>query len=260
MTEVYTLDDEISSIIPHEEPAPSRAPVPLQLIERAIQSNASMEVVERLFALQERHEANEARRQYVQALAQFKALGLRVHKDKTVNQGSGRPSYKHATLSNIIETVSPALADCGLSATWQTAQDANTITVTCILRHSAGHAESVSLSGQPDQGPGRNALQAVGSTITYLQRYTLMAITGVAASDQDDDGRGGDRGAQYITDEQADEVTALLHATGSDFEGFLKWAGVETVHEIGRKDFRRVMAALEAKAKKQREDAANATA
>jgi hypothetical protein len=119
--------------------------------------------------------------------------------------------------------------------------------------------ESVSLTGQPDTGPGRNAIQAIGSTITYLQRYTLMAITGTAASDQDDDGKGSAR-SEYITDEQADEVTALLHSTGSDFAGFLRWAQVETVHEIGRKDFRRILAALEAKAKKQRDEAADATA
>lgn len=254
-----TLRDEIEAITPPSHDYTTAAPVPMQLIERAIASNASMDVVERLFSLQERHEANEARRQYVAALAAFKAHGLRVSKDKAVLQGAGRPSYKHATLANILEIISPVLADHGLSATWSTAQEPHGITVTCILRHAAGHMESVSLTGQPDTGPGRNAIQAIGSTITYLQRYTLMAITGTAASDQDDDGKGSAR-SEYITDEQADEVTALLHSTGSDFAGFLRWAQVETVHEIGRKDFRRIMAALEAKAKKQREEASDGTA
>ena len=253
---------ELKSLTPIEatDVTPAQIPQPMQMIDAAVRSGASMETLERLFALQERHEANEARRQYITALAAFKALGLRVSKDKAVSQGAGRPSYKHATLANILETITPALADHGLSATWSTAQEPHGITVTCILRHAAGHMESVSLTGQPDTGPGRNGLQAIGSTITYLQRYTLMAITGTAASDQDDDGRGSSARSEYITDEQADEVTTLLHATGSDFAGFLRWAGVETVHEIGRKDFRRIMAALEAKAKKQRDEAADATA
>lgn len=227
---------------------PAQIPQPMQMIDTAVRAGASMETLERLFALQERHEANEARKAYVTALAAFKAHGLRVSKDRTVNQGSGRPSYKHATLSNIIETIAPALAEHGLSATWSTAQEPHGITVTCILRHAAGHMESVSLTGQPDTGPGRNNIQAIGSTITYLQRYTLLAITGIAASDQDDDGGGsGDRGTQYITDEQCDEIAALLHETNSDFAGFLKWLKVDNIAVIPRSMFRKAISALEAK-------------
>lgn len=230
---------------------PVQAPTPSNLIEQALRSNARVEVLERLFALQERHEANEARKKYVAALAAFKAQGLRIGKDKEVLIPN-RPAYKHATLGNIIATLTPSLSENGLSATWSTAQEPHGVTVTCILRHEAGHMESVSLTAKPDSGQGRNDVQAIGSTITYLQRYTLLAITGVAASDQDDDGGGsGDRGQQYITDEQCDEIAALLHATNSDFANFLKWLKVETIATIPRGMFRRAISALEAKAKQQ---------
>jgi hypothetical protein len=240
---------ELREVLPIEATnvTPVQVPQPMQMIDNAVRAGASMDTLEKLFALQERYEANEARKQYVAALAAFKAQGLRVHKDRTVSQGAGRPTYKHATLSNIIETIAPALADHGLSATWSTSQEPHGITVTCILRHAAGHMESVSLTGQPDAGPGRNNIQAIGSTITYLQRYTLMAITGVAASDQDDDGTGNNSAAHYVTNEQAAEITELLHETNSDFEGFLRWIKAESIATIRRADFRKVMAALEAK-------------
>jgi hypothetical protein len=38
---------------------------------------------------------------------------------------------------------------------------------------------------------GKAAPQAMGSGITYSRRYALLAITGVAARDDDDDGQGG---------------------------------------------------------------------
>ena len=249
---------ELKEVLPIEATnvTPVQVPTPSNLIEQALRSNASVEVLERLFALKERHDANEARKKYVAALAAFKAQGLRVHKDRTVNQGSGRPSYKHATLSNITETIGPALAEHGLCATFSTSQEPHGITVTCILRHEDGHMESVSLTGKPDTGPGRNDAQAIGSIITYLERYTLLAITGVAASDQDDDGGGsGDRGQQYITDEQCDEISALLHETNSDFAEFLKWLKVDNIAVIPRSMFRKAIAALETKRKRMQEAA-----
>lgn len=239
----------MSAIVESNEPMQLPAPsTPAALIEIAVRSGASVETLERLMALQERHQANEARRQYVESLARFKALGLYVKKNREVNQGQGRPSYRHATLDNIIATLSPALAQEGLNATWSTEQHAGGgVTVTCILRHAAGHSESVSLTAQLDTGPGRNAIQSLGSSITYLQRYTLMAITGVAASDQDDDGAKSDKRGGFITPEQLDEVTALMHEVNADFEGFLRFAKVAALADIPKSDFRRIMAALEAK-------------
>lgn len=61
----------------------------------------------------------------------------------------------------------------------------------CTLRHRLGHAESVQLTAQPDETGGKNAIQAIISTTTYLQRHTLKQITGVAEAGEDDDGQGG---------------------------------------------------------------------
>jgi hypothetical protein len=60
--------------------------------------------------------------------------------------------------------------------------------VTCTIRHILGHSESVAMGAAPDTGPGRNAIQARGSAKSYLERYTLLAATGMAASDTDNDG------------------------------------------------------------------------
>jgi hypothetical protein len=51
-------------------------------------------------------------------------------------------------------------------------------------------SEAVSMGAGPDSGGAKNGIQARASTVTYLERYTLMAATGLAAQGQDDDGAG----------------------------------------------------------------------
>ena len=51
--------------------------------------------------------------------------------------------------------------------------------------------ESTTLSGPPDTTGSKNDLQSIGSTISYLQRYTLLALTGLATFDMDDDATPG---------------------------------------------------------------------
>jgi ERF superfamily len=62
--------------------------------------------------------------------------------------------------------------------------------VTCILTHQMGHSEETTLAGAPDNSGSKNSIQAIGSTVTYLERYTLLAATGLAAANGDNDGQG----------------------------------------------------------------------
>jgi hypothetical protein len=64
--------------------------------------------------------------------------------------------------------------------------------VTCFLTHRMGHKDDGTYIEAPADTSGKkNAIQAVGSTITFLQRYTLLAAVGLAPKDAipDDDGR-----------------------------------------------------------------------
>jgi hypothetical protein len=62
------------------------------------------------------------------------------------------------------------------------------VKVTCKLTHKQGHSEEVTLEAPLDTSGGKNNIQAMGSSVSYLERYTLLAITGLATKEQDDDG------------------------------------------------------------------------
>ena len=79
-----------------------------------------------------------------------------------------------------------------LSHRWNVHQDGSTITVTCYITHDMGHSVETSISAGADMSGGKNAIQAIASTITYLERYSLQAATGIAALEADDDGQGAE--------------------------------------------------------------------
>lgn len=153
----------------------------------AADGNLDVAKLEKLLEMHERWEATQAKKAYVVAMTAFKAGPPEIFKDQTVKYGT--TSYNHASLSNVTTCINQSLSKHGLSASWETSQDGDTIKVTCKITHVMGHSESTCLPGKPDSSGSKNAIQAVGSTITYLERYTLLALTGLATHDQDNDGK-----------------------------------------------------------------------
>lgn len=177
-------------------PAPTALPTSLaaNFMLTLQERGAGLEQIEKMMDLLERNERHEAEKAYNEALAAFKAKNIRIVKRKLVdflNNKGGRTSYKHAELDDVVQAVGPELSVHGFAWSWKTHQVGRDITVVCTLRHRLGHAETVQLTAQPDETGGKNAIQAIISTTTYLQRHTLKQITGVAEAGEDDDGQGG---------------------------------------------------------------------
>lgn len=196
----------------------ARAPLPavsgdasslMKIIDRAaMDPNFDVEKLKALLEVKVRWDETEAKKAFVAAMARFKAEPTVILKQKAVNIPGGA-QFNHATLAAVVDGVVAHLAKHGFSHRWETEQKDRQITVTCILTHELGHQERTTLSGAPDDSGKKNAIQQVGSTVTYLQRYTLMAATGLAAKDMDNDGRGAGGG-------QLPEKVAVDHLSAID--------------------------------------------
>jgi hypothetical protein len=151
-------------------------------------------------------------------------------------------------LGGIANAVDPILAKHGLSYRYRTTSNINEpITVTCIV-FGHGHSEENTLSAGRDESGNKNSIQAVSSTVTYLQRYTLKAALGIAASN-DDDGRGADTsGGATITDDQVDEIRELLAKTGGNELRFLKSIKLESLTQISADKFERAKSLISSRA------------
>lgn len=190
---------------------------PAALLQIAMDQGADLDRLERLYDMQLKWEANEARKAFVAAMAEFKKNPPEILKDKHVsfeNNKGGITQYNHATIGGACEKIIPALAALGFSHKWNVHQPENSnglIVVTCVVTHALGHSEETTLKASRDSSGGKNDIQAVSSTITYLERYTLLAAVGLAPKDMpDDDGRGSETGAKpdvpMLTKEHQQEV------------------------------------------------------
>lgn len=164
---------------------------PGYLLQLAVEQGADIDKLERLMALKERYDKIEAQKAMSADFARFKACAITIIRAKKITDGPLK-GKKHAELAGIVNAVTPKLSEFGLSVSWKLTKDERDwMEVTCTLHHIGGFTETVSMGGAPDTGPGRNAIQARGSVKTYLERYTVLAILGLAAQDADDDGAGG---------------------------------------------------------------------
>lgn len=177
----------------HEErelPVPAWQANPMQMLAVAVQRGMDPATLKDLMDLQQRYEKGEAEKAYNEAFAAFKAEAVTILKGRKVDQGplSGK---SYAELIDWVQGVTPALSRHGLAASWRLTKDEpQWIEVTCTLAHVKGHSHAVSMGGPPDVGGAKSPIQARASTVTYLERYTLKAITGLAEGGDDNDGGG----------------------------------------------------------------------
>jgi hypothetical protein len=228
---------------------------PMALIEKAMQSDTSIERMEQLFNLQLRWEENEAKKAYHQAVALFKSEAIDIIKNKRVSfkTDKGTTEYNHAELGQVVNTVAPFLSKYGLSHHWEYSQTDAKIKVTCFLTHDKGYEKSTSLEASADTSGGKNSIQAIGSTTSYLERYTFLAMTGLASREQDDDGRGAGKGkedAPVITEQQMTDLWALIAEVKANEKQFCTYFHVETIAQLPAAKFASAVKMLESKRNK----------
>ena len=216
---------------------------PAHMLAMAVEQGADIDKMTKLMDLQERWEASQAKKQYTEAMSAFRAACPAIRKTR-----SGH-NTKYAGLAETLEQIKPVMAEHGLSHSWKTSQDNGQIKVCCCVTHIGGHSECTELSAGADGSGSKNSVQAIGSTVSYLERYTLFAILGLASTDQDDDGLAAASGG-LVTPEQAANITALIEEVGADRGRFLKYLKVEALEQLPANKYDAAIHALEAKRKK----------
>lgn len=222
---------------------------PISIVDRAIERGFTGADLKEIMDLQERWDANQARKAFDIALANAQAEIPTIVKNRLVNyegrSGGRGTNYRHEDLAEIVETIRPILHKHGMAHRFQTAQtETGIITVTCIIT-GHGHREETPLAAKPDSNSSSmNDLQRIGSVVTYLERYTLKAALGLAAS-HDDDGRGTVAKAAEaspqtpgtISAAQAEEIRSLLDARGISHKAFTQFIRLPRIEDIGTEHF-----------------------
>lgn len=223
----------------------STAVTPMDLLTVAMDKGADLDRLEKLMAMQERWEANQARKDFVAAMSAFKANPPEVLKNKRVAFNNTR--YSHASLDHVVEVIGKAMSEHNLSHRWDVEQKDNQVTVTCIVEHVNGHSEKTSLRSGMEESGTKNKIQALGSAITYLQRYTLLAAVGLATKDQDSDGNGFGGAGGCINEIQKETLINLIRETDTDTKAFTSFLKVNNIDELPVSKYEMAVRALNKK-------------
>lgn len=193
------------------------------IVQMAMKGKFDIEQLDKLIDVQEKFEKIQAKKEFYKAFSEFKREPIVIKKDSNVSYTSKKTgettSYNHASLSNVMEVASPLLALHGLAISWLPNQENGQISVTTVLSHVLGYSVSTTLSAPPDTSGQKNSIQAVASTVTYLERYTTLAILGLATK-EDNDGQGTDsqKELEYITPDQVENLKFEIDKTQRDNE------------------------------------------
>lgn len=114
----------------------------------------------------------------------------------------------YAPLQDILSLTRPLLSKQGLSILQSTAGDLENVTISTMLLHESGQymeMEPFILRGEQTLKGGGKVLnvQGAGSMITYIRRYQVSAILGLASEDDEDgnhaSGKSDDNGKEEVT-------------------------------------------------------------
>ena len=222
---------------------PKSNPTPVDLINTIITKGGDLSQLAQLMELQEKWEAKQAKANFNHARQKFMDDVGTVFKNK---EGFG---YFFASLDNIAKTIKPVLDKCDLYYSWDTDFVDGIVHVTCVISHVDGHEQRTKLAGGPDTSGKKNSIQAIGSTTSYLQRYTLVSALGLVISDQDsdlnvdDDGDGGQKvvpikkNKNVIDKKQVEEILELIAKTKADTVKFCNHHKISSVAEMPAEQF-----------------------
>jgi len=135
-------------------------------------------------------------------------LAEALAKAQAVMEGAAKTSAnpffksKYADLASVWDACRKPLSDNGLSVT-QTCDVLENIPDMVVIVTTLMHSSGEWISGKLAAKPTKADPQGVGSTITYLRRYSLQSIVGIAPDDDDGNAASGLKATSSAKQEKA---------------------------------------------------------
>jgi len=151
------------------------------------------------------------------ALAKAQADFPAITRSKTVSvrtRSGDQFSYSYAPLEEILDKCRPVLAAHGLALVQLLEDVGRGPALRTELRHAEGAiiGSSFPLAREPENP------QALGSLLTYLRRYAIVALLGIAPEEDDDGaGVGASSEARAWTETQRKEIFRVLQELADEF-------------------------------------------
>jgi len=225
---------------------------PAEMIQSAVQSGANLEQLEKLLTLQERWEANQAKKEFNRNMVE-------VHKEMPIvgkTLKNNQTNSKYASLDAIIIKTKAVYTAHGFSITFYEGETtkAEHIRICADVVHADGHKETyfydVPMDGKGIKGNvNMTPIHAKASSTSYAQRYLMCMIWNIPTGDDND---AQTACTEYITDQQVADLEALIDELNANKPQFLAYMKIESLDKMPKTSYKKAVLGLEIKRKGQK--------
>jgi hypothetical protein len=243
----------MNAVVKHDAPMAiiSDTSAILAVIARAASDQAvDIDKMERLLQMQERVLARGAEAEFSTALAAMQPSLPSIDEKGSIKNRDGQVQSTYALWEDINDAIKPMLSEHGFALSFRVAEREGKTIVTGVLSHRSGHRETTDITLPADTSGSKNAVQAIGSSISYGKRYAAGALLNFTSRGEDDDGKAAGKAVknsdgkpqdgmqlkdlsekrQVIIREYAEEILGLADAGKLD-SAASKWRELTISHE-----------------------------
>jgi hypothetical protein len=166
-----------------------------RMIERlASNPDVNVDKLERLIAMQERVLDRNAEAAFNVAFAEMQPKIPEITERGAIKNKEGGVQSRYAKNEDIQKVIRPILKAHGFTLSFRTEWPGpKLVKVVGILTHNEGHARTSEFQTAADESGSKNAIQGLGSAVSYGHRYTTIDLLNITSRGQDDDGEKTDR-------------------------------------------------------------------
>lgn len=195
-------------------------------ITEAIAKSLPVETMQKLFELRKEVKAEQAREEFMRAMANFQKDCPVIVKRKIVTEKGGQEvRYKYAPLDDIVEQVKKPLAENELSYDFITEDTGTFLNVTCTVTHALGYSKTSSFKIPIGTEAFMSDVQKYGARVTFAKRYAFCNALGILTGDEDTDAKEDSKKKDAPVVNVKANITSLLKKLGE------KTTDQATIHE-----------------------------
>lgn len=159
------------------------------------------------------------------------------------SKGADYSAGAYVPYEDICKTALPLLQKYGFSISFSAKPfDAKNIEMVATLAHLEGHVEQSAMLIPHDSSGGKNAAQAVGSSVSYGKRNLLVAVLNIVTKNEDDDGKMGNAYAPITAKQQAVLISLYNQLTNQGQQEYTAVFG--NIHVLGTAYYNKAEAML----------------
>jgi ERF superfamily len=231
-----TIEAQRTALVSMPVPKPTLS----QVIIEKIREGATLEETKQYYGFMREIQRDEARVQFDADFVVMQGELPEVPKLGRIDHGGGR-GYNYARWEDINDRIKPVLQKYGFGLRFDIITETESLfEIEAILVHRSGYSICTRKKLPIDKSGAKNIVQAYGSTQSYAQRYSAIALLNLTSRNEDTDAVGLPKGRNESVEDVAlglseEEVAALTKAikdSGRTVKWFCEFAKLKELEEL----------------------------